>query len=185
MSKQKILNLATFTLVGMGGLGLSIIVFVWDASVSDALMLQNWLEQLISGSIYGMVIAFIGWQLISLPFLKSTKEFFCNLIGSFKLSMVEIIYISFCAGVGEELLFRGGVQPWLGIWFTSVIFVAVHGYLNPKNLPLSLYGLFMVFGIAGIGYLAETYGLLSAIIAHITIDIFLFWKLSAIESLTE
>jgi membrane protease YdiL (CAAX protease family) len=75
--------------------------------------------------------------------------------------------------VGEEILFRGAIQPFLGVAVTSVLFVAVHGYLNPKDWRLSVYGVFMTIGIAWLGYLAETQGLLSAIIGHTIIDVYL------------
>ncbi|MBK8905521.1 MAG: CPBP family intramembrane metalloprotease [Anaerolineaceae bacterium] len=45
------------------------------------------------------------------------------------------------AGIGEEILFRGALQPVLGIWFTSLLFAVVHvqyGLLNPATMVLFL-----------------------------------------------
>ncbi|WP_420642151.1 CPBP family intramembrane glutamic endopeptidase [Candidatus Leptofilum sp.] len=45
------------------------------------------------------------------------------------------------AGVGEEILFRGALQPVFGIWFTSLLFAIVHvqyGLLTPATLVLFL-----------------------------------------------
>ena len=45
------------------------------------------------------------------------------------------------AGVGEEILFRGALQPVLGIGFTSILFAIVHvqyGLLTPATLVLFL-----------------------------------------------
>jgi membrane protease YdiL (CAAX protease family) len=95
------------------------------------------------------------------------------MLGRFRLNFSEVLLISLCAGVGEEILFRGAIQPFLGVAVTSVLFVAVHGYLNPKDWRLSVYGAFMTIGIASLGYLAETQGLLSAIIGHTIIDVYL------------
>ncbi|MBK7566807.1 MAG: CPBP family intramembrane metalloprotease [Bacteroidetes bacterium] len=46
-----------------------------------------------------------------------------------------MLFLSFCAGVGEELLFRGAIQPWLGIWLTALLFI-FYTDLNPKDKPL-------------------------------------------------
>ncbi len=43
-----------------------------------------------------------------------------------ELSTIEKIYISILAGFSEELLFRGFLQPILGITLTSILFGAVH-----------------------------------------------------------
>lgn len=37
------------------------------------------------------------------------------------------LWFGLCAGAGEELLFRGAVQPLAGLWLTSVIFTALVG----------------------------------------------------------
>jgi hypothetical protein len=72
--------------------------------------------------------------------------------------------------VGEEILFRGGIQPYLGIWLTSILFVLLHGYLNPRNIPMTFFGIYMVIIVGGLGYLTVRNGLLTAIVAHIVID---------------
>ena len=81
--------------------------------------------------------------------------------------------------MGEELLFRGAIQYWLGIWLTAILFVAIHGYLNPKNWKLSIYGVFMTFAIVGIGYFFEYFGIITAMSAHFMIDVYLFSVITA------
>jgi membrane protease YdiL (CAAX protease family) len=76
--------------------------------------------------------------------------------------------------VGEEILFRGGIQPYLGIWVTSFVFILLHGYINPFNIALTLYGIFMVFISAGLGYLFEMYGIIASIVAHFLFDLVMF-----------
>lgn len=34
--------------------------------------------------------------------------------------------MAFSAGVGEELIFRGALQPIFGVWLTSIVFVIIH-----------------------------------------------------------
>lgn len=36
------------------------------------------------------------------------------------------LILGFCAGIGEEILFRGAIQPRLGIGFTALLFAASH-----------------------------------------------------------
>ena len=89
-----------------------------------------------------------------------------------------IFFVSFCAGFGEEVLFRGVLQPKLGIWLTAVIFVGIHGYLNPNNWRISIYGIYLTIVIALTGYLSRHFGLTTAIITHMIIDVILFYKLA-------
>ena len=77
-----------------------------------------------------------------------------------------------------EILFRGILQSYFGIWVTAVGFVAIHGYLNPFDWRISIYGAYMTAAIIAIGYLNQLYGLTSAMIAHTIIDIILFVKLT-------
>lgn len=106
--------------------------------------------------------------------LQNTRKFFSGLIGQLNLRFIDILFISFCAGAGEEILFRGAIQPYLGVWITAILFVALHGYINPFNWRISIYGILMCLIIAGIGYLNDHVGLTSAIAAHFMIDVYLF-----------
>ena len=84
------------------------------------------------------------------------------------------LWIAIAAGVGEELLFRGALQPLLGIWIASILFVLAHmrsyrfDALNKRVLLQSI-SLFAV-SIA-LGYIAIHAGLLTAMIIHAAIDI--------------
>lgn len=131
------------------------------------------LKQLLYGGAYGTVAGFIALGFVSLPFMKKASQTFFRIIGPMKLGVKDILFISACAGIGEEVLFRATIQPSLGLWLTSILFVALHGYLSPRNLPLTAYGILMVFLVAGLGFLFEEIGLISAIIAHTLIDVIL------------
>lgn len=180
MDKKKILILATATLVFMSLIGWVIIWYFQDRSMADQLLGPSpWYYQVGLGIVYGTLAALAGWQIVKLPQLNEIKKFFSGLIGNLQLTKLEVIYISICAGTGEEILFRGGIQPYLGIWFTSILFVLLHGYLNPKNIPITFYGIYMVIIIAGIGFMAINNGLISSIMAHIVIDLILITLLQS------
>jgi uncharacterized protein len=179
LEKKTFLYLALFTLFGFSGLGYWIIEhFLPNTFLEVVLSGEVLWMQLITGLSFGYISAAIGWKIIETQMLLPVRNFFSNLIQDFNLSFSEIVFISICAGVGEEILFRGAIQPFLGVWLTSIIFVAIHGYLNPFNWRLTVYGIFMTIIIAGIGYLKVHFGLISAIAAHTMIDIFLLYKLA-------
>ena len=133
----------------------------------------SFLSQAGIGLCFGLVAAFSGWGLIRMPFMEPVEGKYRSIIGSIRIGWPDIIFISLCAGVGEEILFRGGIQPHLGVWPTAILFVALHGYLNPMDWRISLYGAFMTIAIAIIGKLYIHVGAISAFLAHTMIDIVL------------
>jgi membrane protease YdiL (CAAX protease family) len=126
----------------------------------------------------GAGLGLLAWLLISHSYFNNTREFFVNIIGPWKLNWTEVLMVSCCAGIGEEILFRGGIQPLLGIGWTSLLFVMLHGYITPFNRTLTIYGLFMVFAIMVIGWAAVKFGLIVAIVAHTMIDVILLNRLT-------
>lgn len=172
------MRLGLITLVGMSAIALVIDRFSETVDIASMIMLMKplWM-QLAVGTALGLIIGYAAYFLIGLSFMEPVREKYSNMFQEFDLSLSEIWFISFCAGVGEELLFRGALQPIFGIPVISVVFVAIHGYLDPRNWRLSVYGVFMVLMIAGIGLAAEKIGLLAAISAHMLIDVVLLGAL--------
>lgn len=179
IKKKTIMWLALGTLFVFGGIGAALIPYLRDVGIAVFIIGIEpiWL-QVIAGILFGILSAKAGWQLIELPIMTKTKLFFTSLFKPLKLTNGQIVFISICAGIGEELLFRGAIQPLLGIWITSIFFVLIHGYLNPFNLPLTYYGIFMVLVIGVMGLMTEHLGILTAMIAHTLIDIILLHKMS-------
>jgi membrane protease YdiL (CAAX protease family) len=79
----------------------------------------------------------------------------------------HIALLSFVVAVCEELLFRGAVQHWLGPYWTSILFAAVHVRYLKHWLMTGL-----VFSISyGLGWIAIRTGTLwTPIAAHFIID---------------
>lgn len=179
LTKKSLILMALGTLLVFGGLGLIIMPFTRDVKIAEFLSgTEKYWLQIIIGIIVGVVTAKAAWQIVELPFLHKTKRFFSDLISPLKLDTTQIIFISICAGFGEELFFRGAIQPMLGVWFTAILFVLLHGYLNPFNMSLTIYGIYMVLVIGVLGLLTEYFGILTAIIGHTLIDIILLKELS-------
>lgn len=182
ISKKTILIMALGTLLVFGGLGFFFIPYVRETSVFQFILgfKKLWLQVAV-GLVFGIITARAGWQIVELPKLFKIKVFFSQIIKPLNLTTTEIIIISLCAGIGEEMFFRGVLQPVMGIWATSILFVLLHGYLNPFNLPLTYYGIYMVFVIGVIGLFTENFGIITAMVAHAAIDYILLQELSKVE----
>jgi hypothetical protein len=86
------------------------------------------------------------------------------------LTVSEILLLSAAAGLGEEVLFRGLIQSWLGFWLTSLLFGLIHA-LTPAYFVLGT-----LFGMA-FGWLALATGnLLAPICAHAVYDAVAFYR---------
>ena len=80
----------------------------------------------------------------------------------------EIVILALGSSVGEELLFRGALLPWLGPWWQAVVFALLHVGPGRRFLPWTASAL--VLG-AGFGWLAVwTTNLGAPIAAHFTIN---------------
>jgi membrane protease YdiL (CAAX protease family) len=171
------LGLGTLFIFGFGG-------FLIIEYLQDQNFLGMFLEgkefsvQLIAGILIGLAGSGIAWFIISRKFFEKEKIFYAQLVTGLNLDVWAILFLSLCAGIGEEIFFRAGIQPYLGVWWTSLLFVMLHGYLNPWNFRISMYGMVMVGIIAVFGYLFQHMGIFSAVSAHAVFDIVLFWKLS-------
>lgn len=177
MRKSQLLFLGWVTLVGFSALGFSLLYFVSDIKPAQ-LFMHGWdpLLQAAAGLAYGMTAGFIAWRLLKLGFMQKVRNFYGKMLKDLHFTWLDITFLSLCAGIGEEILFRGCMQYYAGIWITSVVFVAIHGYLNPKNWRLSVYGIYMTTVILGLSYIFEEAGMIFAICAHFAIDLFLFGK---------
>ena len=76
-------------------------------------------------------------------------------------SYIAAPVIGLSAGIGEELLFRGAIQPRYGIIGASLLFALLH---NQYGLSVVTLGTFLLGCI--LGALAKRYGTTHAIIAH-------------------
>ncbi len=126
------------------------------------------------GLSWGMIYAVFSMSVFQLKIFGNELDRQEKLIQSMNLNLVDKIFLSFCAGFGEEILFRVGVQHWLGIWITSILFIAIHGYLNPKKWRLSLYGILLLPFILSLGFWFAPFGIWFCIAAHFSYDLMLF-----------
>jgi membrane protease YdiL (CAAX protease family) len=93
---------------------------------------------------------------------------FRDLLG--QLAGREIAILAVASAIGEELLFRGALMPWLGVWLQAVVFALLHVGPGRRFLPWTVSAL--VLGVA-FGELAQVTGNLGGpIAAHFAINFF-------------
>jgi uncharacterized protein len=176
--RSVILNLALITLIGMPLGAILIDRFSQTVHLPSVIIGYRPLwEQLLVGVVFGLASAFSARSIASSRWMSKVSSHYSQLLGNLHLTRSDIWLISVCAGIGEELLFRGALQPLLGIVPTSIIFVAIHGYLNPSRGRLIVYGLFMTVIISIMGFMTIFWGIIPAIIAHTLIDVVLLHQM--------
>jgi uncharacterized protein len=124
------------------------------------------------GTICGTIAAgVVGFVMFRAPVADILKDYaIVRLISGIRFTAFDRIQVSLFAGFGEELLFRGALQPVFGIWLTSILFVGLHGYFKFTSRYHLVFG-GMMFGLsAGLGLLFEWAGIVAAITAHAVYD---------------
>lgn len=175
ITRKSFFILGLATLFGFSALGIAVIHYFHEVPVSRVFTYGDaWWYQVLRGFLFGGIAALNLLWLIQSKVLEEARLFFTKLINEADLKLPDLLFLSLAAGIGEEIFFRGALQPHIGIWPTAILFVALHGYLNPFNLRMSIYGLLMVVVSAGLGYLFEFVGIYAAMTAHFVIDAVLF-----------
>jgi uncharacterized protein len=121
------------------------------------------------GIFFGILVIYVT----ELPYFDRPLSRYRNILQGFRINRFDAFFLSFCAGFGEEVFFRGAIQPFAGIWITAVFFVAIHGYYSYKNKQITLFGLGLTLFIALIGWAAQHYTIWHAIAAHFSYDLVL------------
>jgi hypothetical protein len=91
---------------------------------------------------------------------------FRDLLGP--LAAREILILALASAIGEELLFRGALMPWLGIWLQGLVFALLHVGPGKRFLPWTASA--FVLGVAFGGLAQWTHNLGGPIAAHFTIN---------------
>ena len=127
-----------------------------------------WYEQVVLGLIFAIVFILIAigarhW----FEWVRRAESDLRQMLGW--LSWWQILIIALCSGIGEELFFRGLLQPWLGLWLTSILF----GIAHPPATPNLFFYPFLALIVAlGLGWMFQITGqsLLAPCTAHFVIN---------------
>ena len=161
-------------------IGYTIIHFFHDLSFLELVTEGSTVMiQLISGVSAGLLFGIVGVLMLRNPDFKTTFDDYTIIkeLQKMTLSTPQILQISIVAGISEEILFRLALQPLLGIWLTSLIFIGIHGYIRFKTFRHILFTGFTFLLSSVLGVLMIYFGILAAIIAHTVYDIILLREL--------
>jgi membrane protease YdiL (CAAX protease family) len=90
------------------------------------------------------------------------------------------LWMAMFAGLGEEVLFRGAIQPIIGLWWSSLVFVLLHSgtyQFRSLNWKKAVFAVLVFVVSLLLGYIFVNIGLLAAVVAHTTIDVVLLFGL--------
>jgi membrane protease YdiL (CAAX protease family) len=133
--------------------------------------------QMAAGTLAGLLAALlVGRVILRSPRLASLRTLIRRIFEAAKPTSADLMLTSLSAGFSEELLFRGAIQPLLGIWLTSLLFALAHGAGVKFTRGNLLFGLFVFSTGVFLGYLFIEFGLLSAMIAHALLDLLLLFQ---------
>ncbi|EMY82470.1 abortive infection bacteriophage resistance protein, Abi superfamily [Psychroflexus gondwanensis ACAM 44] len=177
VTKKAMLAMSIFTLFGFSGIAYFILSFSDEVDYFEMFNYDHLATSISIGLGFGAVAAIIGVLLLKLPVLRETSTFYAKLFKGVDLQWTDIVFYSLCAGVGEEILFRGALQPLMGLWWAAILFVVLHGYISTKDWKKSIYGVFLILISAGFGYLTRYFDIFSAMAAHFIFDVIMFIKL--------
>ena len=125
--------------------------------------------------LYGLFILTQRWELT-----RSIREFLIERLGGLLAACrdVELCYLALLAGVTEEILFRGLLQPWLeqdwgwlgGLIFSNMIFALLHWITPLYALLAGLSGVYLGLALD----MSGERNLLTPIVAHAVYDFLAF-----------
>jgi len=121
----------------------------------------------------GLAVVLLTWLCRNVRQFRRLRDEFMTVLGPQTSSSIAVLAVT--SAVGEELLFRGALQPLIGFWPTALLFGALHGGYNPKLFAWAAFAI-----LAGIllGWLADATGnLLAPILTHLTVN---YWNLHAL-----
>ncbi|MFP4465663.1 MAG: CPBP family intramembrane glutamic endopeptidase [Candidatus Goldiibacteriota bacterium] len=158
--------------LGLVFIGWSIHVFSYKGFVIDFINKEPVWLQLAAGSGAGMILGvFTAYFTIKADYFREMKQILSGLISYYRMNYWDVFILALVSGICEEILFRGVVQSFLGIWFTSFIFIFIHGYFNPKSRNMMFFGMLMFLVSALIGYFYEYLGMAAAMSFHFVFDL--------------
>src|SRR5690606_27288704 len=114
--------------------------------------------QLVAGPLVGLLLGLVVVWLTRVAtrhfqWARDLHTSFRDLLGP--LTTREILILALASSIGEELLFRGALLPWMGVWLQAAIFALLHIGPGRRFLPWTASAL--VLGVA-FGWLAQWTG---------------------------
>jgi membrane protease YdiL (CAAX protease family) len=124
--------------------------------------------------VLALIAAAVSWLLFRMTASSASSARTVQSYARLDLSGMNPLWIAIAAAVGEEMLFRAALQPLLGVWIVSLLFLLTHvpvyrfRQLDGAALvqALSVFG-----GSVVLGFVFQYVGLIAAMLVHAWIDI--------------
>jgi membrane protease YdiL (CAAX protease family) len=157
------------------------LAFVINAAFGDGTLSEVLIEgqpiavQIGWGITFGLAISVPSMVVVFfVPLFSSLRRQLLDLVSRLDLGALNPLWISLSAGIGEELLFRGALQPILGIWWASFIFTVAHfrsGQFHSMNWQKLIYAASVFIAGLFLGYVFLENGLIAAMVTHAVVDV--------------
>jgi membrane protease YdiL (CAAX protease family) len=132
------------------------------------------LTQLLVGQVLALLAAGVSWLLFRMTSSSASSARTIESYARLDLRGLNPLWISIAAAIGEEMLFRAALQPLLGVWIVSLLFLLTHVpvYRFRKLDGATLAQAASVFGGSVLlGLVFQHVGLLAAMLVHMWVDI--------------
>ena len=166
----------TLTLLALGGeLLLTVIALAWMSyrGLTFGLGSSGWFTNIAIGLLAAALFALVNYALLrcapDIRGLRSIRQLYRTTLRPLfaEVGPLDVVVIAVAAGIGEELLFRGALQPEVGLVPASLVF----GLLHTGARSTLAFGCWVaVMGMALGGLAIVTHGLLAPIVAHAAYD---------------
>jgi membrane protease YdiL (CAAX protease family) len=120
---------------------------------------------------FGLGLAVVGATRLATRHLQWARDLhasFHDLLGP--LTGKEMLILALASSIGEELLFRGALLPWFGVWIQGVIFALLHVGPGRRFLPWTISALVLGFAFGWLAVWTKNLG--GPIAAHFAINFF-------------
>jgi membrane protease YdiL (CAAX protease family) len=122
-----------------------------------------------AGAAAGLGIHYAGLALDGLfEWSRALSDALARLVGTVDTRRAAIM--AGASGLGEELLFRGALMPWIGLAASALVFGLLHVGPDRRYLPWTVMavGMGFVFGLL----MKLTGDIVAPVVAHVTINYF-------------
>ena len=124
---------------------------------------------------FGIIFGLLMIWLTELTMFENALDQIKNKTEFLYLNNFFVVFLSISAGIGEEVFFRGTIQPFEGVISTAIIFVAIHGYYSLTNWTINIFGIILTLFIILLGWATHHYSIWLAISAHFSYDLVLLF----------
>jgi membrane protease YdiL (CAAX protease family) len=133
---------------------------------------EHVLDRALIGLAIGAALATINAILVArLPVFERVQRLAHHALEGIEPRWHTMVVVALAAAFGEEIFFRGALDPVAGKWLTGIAFVAVHGALRIRNRNGILFALFLYAASIGLSGLNGWQRLECAIAAHAAYDL--------------